>query len=199
MDPILLRGIERVIAVLIGGVSIILGFFLFLRISAETNADGRIKLPGGTSIILTRVGPGVFFALFGAVVVGLSFYFAVKIENSDGKIIRYSGIGSDQQTQPDAGDPAHRASVLRDISVLNGIGAALRADLSEDDRASITTAIDNAKLALMTSVWSAEWGDLHEFEKWLSSGGPYAANQPAPTTPVGKAAAVYRRGEEVRR
>jgi hypothetical protein len=193
MDPILLRSIERMIAVLIGGVSIVLGFFLFLRISAETRSDGSIKLPGGTSIILTRVGPGVFFALFGAVVVGLSFYFAVKIEPSSSSIITYSGFG------PDAGDPAHRASVRRDISVLNGIGAALQADLSESKRADIATALDHSKLALMKEVWSAEWGDLHEFKKWLSSGGPYAANQPALTTPVGKAAAVYRGGEEVRR
>jgi hypothetical protein len=58
-----LRGAERLIAILIGGMSVVLGFLLFLRIPSETNATRQIELPGG--IMISRIGPGIFFAIFG--------------------------------------------------------------------------------------------------------------------------------------
>jgi hypothetical protein len=87
MDDFALRAIERILDAIIGGVSIYLGYRLFLSVPrrggrgragrgsrAPASADGgessaEFKLPGDASIILTRVGPGIFFALFGAAVV----------------------------------------------------------------------------------------------------------------------------------
>jgi hypothetical protein len=88
MDDFALRAIERILDAVIGGLSIYFGYRLFLSVprsgadrdgttrepSASASADAvgssaEFKLPGDISIILTRVGPGIFFALFGAVVV----------------------------------------------------------------------------------------------------------------------------------
>jgi hypothetical protein len=206
MDPMMLRGAERLIAVLIGGMCIVLGFLLFLRISSETDATGEIKLPGGISIMLSRVGPGVFFAAFGAALVGLSFYFTVKIDMAaspgglagnpvaSGTRQSYIGIGSEQTGRHDAGDLA-RSQVRGKIATLNSIRAALRPDLSEIDRLRIAKALDDAKLALMTEVWWVQWGERHKFEDWLNSGGP----APPRTSPLGKALDFYQHGEEVQR
>jgi hypothetical protein len=88
MDDFALRAIERILDAVIGGISIYLGYRLFLSVPrrggdrdrvgrgsrASASADegassAEFKLPGDVSIILTRVGPGIFFALFGAAVV----------------------------------------------------------------------------------------------------------------------------------
>jgi hypothetical protein len=192
VDPMMLHGAERLIAVVIGGMSIVLGFWLFLRISSETNATGKILLPGGISIMLSRVGPGVFFALFGAVLVGLSFYFGIKLETSEGGHSVYSGFTSDRPVSVDTDKRADRAKVLSEIVLLNEISDALQTDLPESNRANIALAVDDAKLALMTRVWWAEWGDLRRFEQWFANRTP----QP-PDTPLGKAIAVFERGKEV--
>jgi hypothetical protein len=46
---------------------------------AETG-EGKLELPGGVSIYVTRVGPGVFFALFGAVILGLGLHHGLTFE-----------------------------------------------------------------------------------------------------------------------
>ena len=63
---------ERVLLVLAGALAIYLGYRLFLAIPAADRSEGRISLPGGVSIFLTRIGPGVFFALFGCALIGYS-------------------------------------------------------------------------------------------------------------------------------
>jgi hypothetical protein len=200
MDPMTLRGAERLIAILIGGMSVVLGFLLFLRIPSETNATGQIKLPGGISIMISRIGPGIFFAVFGAVLVALSFYFGVKIDmtrtGNQAHFVGYSGIGSDQTGRPPPDEEERRARVVNDIRVLNSIEAALRTDLSESDRARIATALDRVKLALMTEVWSPEWGQRREFEQWFLNALP----DPPDNTPLRKAVDIYgsRYGGEAR-
>ena len=79
MDIQILRGMERIIAVLIGGFSVYLGYRLFMNLPEQKDSEGRIILPGDISVYLSRVGPGVFFALFGSVVLGISFYFQLTI------------------------------------------------------------------------------------------------------------------------
>jgi hypothetical protein len=72
MDPITLRFAERLLAVLFGGMAIYLGYRLFLLVPERREGEGRFTFPWDASVVLTRVGPGVFFALFGALVVGTS-------------------------------------------------------------------------------------------------------------------------------
>jgi hypothetical protein len=60
MDPGILRALERLLDAAIGGLSIYLGYRLFLRLPDKTDSQGKIILPGKISIFLSRVGPGVF-------------------------------------------------------------------------------------------------------------------------------------------
>ena len=66
-----LRMIDRLLAVGIGGMSIYLGHRLFLALPAIRDASGEFHLPFDIRVILWRVGPGAFFALFGTAVVAL--------------------------------------------------------------------------------------------------------------------------------
>ena len=201
MDPVILRSIERIVAVLIGGLSIYLGFRLFLAIPERTESAGKVVLPGGISIYLTRIGPGAFFALFGSIVVATSFHQAISYhENSQSARTQKIVVAQDVRSEPSqaaesaaasrsytgfGGTAAGRDLLLlriqtaRDIQFLNtALRQNLRTDLSPQRRADIDTAIPRLKLALLWSVWDPAWGDFARFKEWLDNGslGP-APNQ----------------------
>ena len=68
MDVETLRGLERLLVIAAGALAIFLGYRLFLRMPERREGEGKFELPGGISIYVSRVGPGVFFALFGAAI-----------------------------------------------------------------------------------------------------------------------------------
>jgi len=74
MNPVMLRGVERIIAVLVGALSIYLGYNLFLAVPEQRDREGKMVFSRGASVYLNRVGPGVFFALFGASVTALALW-----------------------------------------------------------------------------------------------------------------------------
>jgi hypothetical protein len=189
-----LRAIERMIGVLIGGISIFLGYRLFLNLPEKTDGQGKFILPGGISVYLSRVGPGVFFALFGVGVVIASLYFSVGVRTEEmtgeeKKMVKVatSYAGGNGETLTEA-----RANVLGDMFLLNKVTTFLRGDLSTKDRQDIERAIPRIKLALMSSVWGdgKDWGNYQEFKKWVEggcSGTPPKASE--------EALKYYRRGE----
>jgi hypothetical protein len=61
----LLRGIERILIVFGGIVSIVLGAWLFKLADIRQDSSGSLKSKL-FSMTFTKVGPGVFFAAFGA-------------------------------------------------------------------------------------------------------------------------------------
>ncbi len=75
------RATERLLGAVIGATSIFLGYRLFLHLPQQTDSEGRIVLPGGISIWLSRVGPGVFFLLFGTALIALSLSQRLSIES----------------------------------------------------------------------------------------------------------------------
>lgn len=208
---ILLRFIERLIGMLIGGLSIYLGYRLFLKIPDQREGEGRINFKD-LSIIMSRIGPGVFFALFGASVVGMSIYKGVIVESSGDRFVgstmatapkadagitanapahpteRFSGMGA-STTQADANKRADvRALLKRDIATLNTLLAKLHPDLPVQDRSPVEFAIPRIKFALMKAYWpenEAGWGDPERFEAWLDAG------EPQPSPPEIAAAIAY--------
>ena len=70
---ILIRGAERIIIVLIGGASIWMGWRLFAALGADASQSAEF---GGASLTikLQKVGPGIFFALFGSLLIAASFW-----------------------------------------------------------------------------------------------------------------------------
>lgn len=182
MEHIILRGIERIIVVLIGGISIYLGYRLFLKLPYH-DSEGKITFPWGISIFMSRVGPGVFFALFGAAVVIFSVYRTIQYSEqkflpavteagAENRVVThtldFNGLGSNLivgeiQAREDA-----RALMRRDIAGLNTILLQLSPDLPAQDRGSAQRAIARVKFTLMKSIWiDRDWGSQTDFEAWL--------------------------------
>jgi hypothetical protein len=79
MDLEALRMFERIIIAFGGILSVFLGYRLFFLAGAASDSGGRFK----TSLItmsMTKVGPGVFFALFGAYVLVTGLTASIKTE-----------------------------------------------------------------------------------------------------------------------
>ena len=74
------RHLERLVIALAGALAIWLGYRLFLSMPLAEKGTGKLQLPGGISIFISRVGPGVFFALFGAGVLAYGLHQAVSVE-----------------------------------------------------------------------------------------------------------------------
>ena len=176
MDEILIRGIERIVIVLGGSLSIFLGYRLFINLPEKSDQSGEIKLPGNISIYLSRVGPGVFFSLFGVAVLVASLYFQmVKYEpgqSADGLPSGDGGTGgmvlySYRFDGANDMDEIH-SRISKDIEVLAEAPRMLNlSSLDAGSRRQLTGAIQRARLALVGSVWNKEWGDPKRFVKQL--------------------------------
>jgi len=192
MSPLLLRAVERLAALVIGAMSIYLGYNLFLRLTDVTaelsKGSGTLRLPG-IGVTISQVGPGVFFALFGATVVWLS----VRTQ------MRYA-----QQEAAGASSPAHpgegtgrtevvyfggaegvtddqvvrslRSQLRRDFRTLDRIVSALEARnlgaLSASELADCISVVPRLKESLLRTVWGPDWGDYSAFRKWIKGGSP---------------------------
>lgn len=174
-----LRMIERLLAVGTGGMSIYLGYRLFLALPAIRDAGGEFHLPLDIRVILSRIGPGTFFVLFGTAVVALSFYTSVHYDahTEDGSRVEtrsFGGLGgrhtADDRSAAQRADA--RALLQRDMAELNALSGKLRDDLPEPDRVEVGELVPRVKLKLLLSVWESEWGDPSTFEDWLASGRP---------------------------
>lgn len=191
MDPIAWRMIERILAVVIGGVAIYLGYRLFLKVPERHDSEGRITLPWDITVFLSRVGPGVFFALFGAAVVVYGLHESVSYTRErSGEVVDGKGGGRAAQAErviwggvgPGAtieqGETL-RAARLRgrlDIEFLNGLPQMLRSDLTDEQRRVVLQRIASLKLRIMELLWAADWGDMAAFRDWAAG----SVNEPAP-------------------
>lgn len=198
MDPLLLRFFERITVVLIGGLAVYLGFRLFLAVPEHKDSAGKLVLPWDITIVMTRIGPGVFFALFGVAAVGLSLIRPMEItsqrpgpsgDKGGNLSITYAGSSAlgDRTVRADA-----RALLRKDIAVLNTIPSLLNTELPEQDRYSVELSIRNVKLALLKPVWgdpSEGFGDFSEFESWVRAG----ESDPPPAN-IEEALALFRYG-----
>jgi hypothetical protein len=170
MDPALLRSLERILAVAIGGMSIVLGYRLFLALPEHRDSSGTVKLPWSISIVLARVGPGIFFALFGAAVVAFGLYSAVTVKTertetggSKSETMSMSGIGLGA-TGSDETLGVRRLRVEAEIRFLNSL------PIPEASRQGSSDEINAIKFALMATAWDPGWGDPAQFKDWVDSG-----------------------------
>jgi hypothetical protein len=161
-----MRFVERMTATLIGGLAIYLGYRLFISVPETKEADGKVKLPWNISIVMTRVGPGVFFALFGISAVCLSLFRPLTIRPDTGAATyARERLPIDTNSRADS-----RALLRREFAVLNTIPRQLRADLASQDRKDIERGIRRTKLLLLKPVWGqpAEgFGEISVFESWV--------------------------------
>jgi hypothetical protein len=175
MDPAILRSLERILAVAIGGMSIWLGYRLFIALPQQRDGSGSFKLPWNISIVVSRVGPGVFFALFGAAVVAFGLHSAVSVTAertvapggavSETMSMRGMGLGAATTGETLA---VQRLRAEVQVRFLNALP--LRNDLGPKEQRSIEDQLATIKLALMRAVWDRDWGDAAAFAAWIDSG-----------------------------
>jgi hypothetical protein len=187
MDPLVLRSIERILDVIVGGMAIILGYRLFRSVPGASDGKGTFKFPMHTSVMLTKVGPGVFFALFGAAIICMALFRGLDL-TVDGRHIRYAGsVHAASSARADA-----RALMRREMATLNALPGMLDPKLDEQSRDDATRSLRRAKLQLMKPAWGDArdgFGDYKDFETWVEQGeqGPAPANS-------SEALALYRYG-----
>jgi hypothetical protein len=207
-----MRSLERILVVAVGGLSIYLGYRLFLHIPSRTDSQGRVVLPGGISIFLTRVGPGTFFALFGAIVVAMSFAFPVQYskyseesgpsgptsvtmrtekmtqETTSGFAPAPAGDRGAEETAPQA----RRAALADKMALLNAMTPRLAPEPDMIRRQLRDSLLLGVKVDVMRQAWDAgAWGPFEVFEGWVNNG--------EPEPPPGKlkpAVVVFRNGRE---
>lgn len=190
MDPLLLRFLERIAAVLVGGIAIYLGFRLFSRIPEQRDSAGKVALPWNTSIVMSRVGPGVFFALFGAIVVALALMRPLDVkEPAGGRSYSYGAAPAlgNRDERADA-----RISLRKQIAALNVIPGLLPADLPTHERAGVERELRRIKLRLMRPAWGDPeegFGAVEAFARWVE-----ADERDAPPAGMEGALALYRYG-----
>jgi hypothetical protein len=194
MELFLIRGVERVIGVLIGGLSIYLGYRLFLAVKATGEGTGTVKLPGDVTVMVSRVGPGVFFALFGAVVVATSVAFPVHYSETElttvgGTNVQkrdVSGIGAESTVGSAAnvhksGGTSSLAShgealglerlrAREHIAFLNQLPRLADPALPQAKQQRMREKTRAAKLHLMHAVWDQDWGGFEDFQLWAEGG-----------------------------
>ncbi|MGE5208861.1 MAG: hypothetical protein ACM3KL_05955 [Alphaproteobacteria bacterium] len=198
MDPqslvIILRLAERIAGVLIGGLLIYFGYRLFLTLPGKRGSDsgaGEFSLAGGNKIKLAKVGPGVFFAVFGAGLIVFSLTRSVSLtmsrpaakpaESKPAVVAasEFKFVGAVSVPETDEDRVRMRAETQQDIVALNrALDSADAAGRSELGRA-----VSRAKFALMEPLWAEDWGDIADFRDWLDKGGSPPAK--------GQAAVVY--------
>jgi hypothetical protein len=165
------RATERILLVLVGALAVYLGYCLFRNIPSANKAEGKLVLPGGVSIFLTRIGPGVFFALFGITVIGYSVAQPMRLDLPD--VAVFSGFG--QRNDP---TPSSSASALiagpepeRIVAKLNGLVLEAQPRLESPAAAEFEAAVRSAKYSVMLGRWKPEWGDRAAFERWARENG----------------------------
>jgi hypothetical protein len=174
---VLARGAERILLVLVGALAVYLGYSLFRHIPGANKAEGKVVLPGGVSIFLTRIGPGIFFALFGIAVIGYSVAQPVNftVPIAAGAEIKFAGF-TERDVRPVSTASAVISSPSPEFAVadLNGFLVLMRdADpqLSPAVMTQIEMAVRSAKFSIMLGQWKPEWGDPAPFQRWAREQG----------------------------
>ena len=191
-DIVKLRSNERILALSIAGLSIVLGFLLFIFApDAANTGSGNLEFLK-MKLTLANVAPGIFFACFGAGVTIYSIVTQVKVsEVSKGK--DQVVVNKQLRYLQDAGQDNKEIENLRgayqkDFRTLAKVTDKIdnNEPIPDSLKLDMTNSMTNTKDALMRSVWAEEWGDYSIFKAWLAKGYP----EPAPVE-IKKAAEFF--------
>jgi hypothetical protein len=204
---LLMRMAERLLGLLAGGLCVVLGHRLFINLPDKTDSGGKVVLPGGVSIWLSRVGPGIFFALFGAAIVGYSFASTVKVTTEQvgpsSKTESGAAAGTPVTSRQEiaamtdrSGGAARKEAREQQLTVLRGAMADLNAtiarlerDAPAPERDRLIAGLQTTKMLLLRGFWDPAWGDPGRLQSWINTG----AALPAPAG-MEEPAALYLAG-----
>ncbi len=183
------RAAERSLALVAGILAIWMGYRLFLALPQRKEGETSLNLPGGISIVLSRIGPGTLFALFGAGLIAYSVVKPVTYEEETRRLINGKDVvaasvavetkrrimgATEQSTAEDAKSTSECGgiciSLVLAMQELNAQAAA-----APDEAAKRT--IQETKFRLLAMIWEPDdMGDFDAFRTW-------AASSPRPDAP----------------
>ena len=192
---LMMRMAERLLGLLAGALCVVLGYQLFIRLPEKSDSSGKVILPGGVSIWLSRVGPGIFFALFGVAIIAYSFASTVRVsEQTAAPVVQAAATGtpttlassrreisamSDRSGQQASREEREEQLTYLRLALAN-LNAAidrLQRDTQPPERDRLVAGLQGAKMLLLRGHWDTPWGDPARFQAWVNSG----AVLPAPS------------------
>jgi len=185
----LTRATDHIVIDLIGAFVVWLGYRLFRDMPLRREGESKITLPGGVSILLSRVGPGIFFALFGTAMIGYTASHQVTLEDTDtatGQVHKTSGafegaLPAAEPTVPQSALPVDEVvKLLAEIARVNDASG-------KPERFVRETALREARARLMLQSWNPAWGDKDAFASWIFD----AAGMPPAPKKAESAAALF--------
>jgi len=162
-----IRMAERILSVGIGGMIVYFGYRLFLLLPLQNDQAGNIELPG-FKVVLSKVGPGVFFVAFGTVLL-LKSLSPVQIGQDFLGGVASTTAPLTNITKPESKkvtDEQQLGRVRHTLQMLNCVErtvTASKAGLREDE---VEEAMRDAKISLIESVWNEKWGERASFHRW---------------------------------
>jgi hypothetical protein len=184
----------RLLQVLAGALFCWLGYRLFALVPTQ-ESGAEITVADQLKANFSRVGPGVFFSIFGAAIlihgIGHPPTFSLKegmsLAPSPGGIQGTAAPGERSVVIAGSGESVGdnlvrqtaRNEVLQHIRFINRMDALVRTDLRPSDRSDLAVHEREIKLKLMRSVWEAAWGDPASFEGWARDNGSGPPNDQA--------------------
>ena len=174
--PLLFRGAERISIVAVAALCIILGYKLFKIVPDRHEGEGSLSL-GDLSVSLSKIGPGVFFSLFGAVVLYQALQSVLKVDpvvyqpdvQVDSPLHNLSWMGPQIENTLLWADRA-----IGPIKILNCLERNVSGSEVRRDR--IKSAIHTAKVAIIADVWQEEWGNSEDFTSFNMGNVPAGSN-----------------------
>ena len=168
-----------------------LGYRLFSKVSTLSNAE--ISIGEHFRANFVQVGPGVFFSLFGSVILVYSLMHPAVLEQWQTAVapVRQAAdtapaISSTTQGVTIAGataesvaldDAAALSRARKQVEFLNRIdssGSVAPQDVKDIDRLSRMI-----RLAVMKSAWQSAWGDAAAFKQWVDDPDGHTPNEQA--------------------
>jgi hypothetical protein len=151
---IVFRGGERLGIVAVAALCIWLGYKLFQSLPAQHGSGGTLTLPSA-KLVMSKVGPGVFFALFG----GLVLWESVQTQLKAGPVTATAGLAEGRQITLAAAsaDPQALLYAKNDVSVLNCLANFAPDELGPGEAERV---LHKARVALLAPVWQPGWGDV---------------------------------------
>jgi len=180
--------VTRTLQILVGVLLCVLGYRLFQQVPTS-NSNAEVTLSEHLRINLSKIGPGVFFALFGTVILIQTLANPLRLEHTSnaGKSAAVPTndhvIIAGQRPDTTAAECATLSleQLQPQLRFLNGIAGLLRQGLSIEQHANFENDQREAKIALMAGAWNKRWGDFTAFAAW-ARGQPSDAPNPEAKT-----------------
>jgi hypothetical protein len=180
--------ILRLLQILAGVLLCVLGYRLF-RQMPTSDGTAEVSLTDHLKFNLSKVGPGVFFALFGAAIMIQAISSPPRLERESSPMASKTVptqervlIAGQRDATVAEGAVLTTEKLQSQLRFLNGLAGLLRKDLSIEQRVKFENDQREAKLALMAGAWDKKrWGDFTTFAAWAQGDRTITPNPEAKT------------------